>query len=337
MPALSLARARALLTSLTERSVLIVGDVMLDHFVFGRVHRISPEAPVPVVEFDHDEYRLGGAANVASNVCALGGHATLVGVVGQDEPGHWVTSALEGRGIRADSLVHDRSRCTTRKLRIVTTRQQQVARVDYESDAEVATAIAEAIVARIETAAADVDAVVVSDYLKGVITRDVMAGVMRCAAARGLPVLVDPKIPHLDLYAGATLVTPNQLEAEVATHLRIRSDEDARRAARALRDHVRCASVLITRGEHGMWILDGSASERTSRCEEGLRAATREVADVTGAGDTVIGTLALTLAGGATLVEAAEMANHAAGVAVSHFGPAPVTREELEQALASRL
>jgi rfaE bifunctional protein kinase chain/domain len=329
---LSLARARALLASLAERSILILGDVMLDHFLFGRVNRISPEAPVPVVEFDHEHFRLGGAANVASNVTALGGRATLVGVVGEDEPADRLRSALRDRGISPDGLVCDRSRCTTRKLRIVTTRQQQVARVDYELDGEITGAIEGAVIAHVESAASRTDMIVVSDYLKGVITHEVMTGVMRCARARGIPVLVDPKIPHLHLYSGVTLITPNQVEAEIATHLRIRSDDDARRAARALRDQVRCGSVVITRGEHGMWILDGSESGHTSLSEGVLPAATREVADVTGAGDTVISTLALALSGGATLAEAAEMANHAAGVAVSHFGPAPVTREELDQA-----
>lgn len=335
MSALSLDRARALLASLTGRSVLVVGDVIFDHFLFGRVNRISPEAPVPVVEFDHDSFRLGGAANVACNVRALGGRASLVGVVGSDEPGRWVQSALEAQGIGADGLVRDSSRCTTRKLRIVTTRQQQVARVDYESEADLAAAVAEAVIGRVEAAAATADVIVISDYLKGVITREVMAGVMRCARARAVAVLVDPKIPHLDLYSGVTVLTPNELEAEIATHLRIRSDEDARRAARLLRDQVGCQSVVITRGEQGMWILDGSESGPASPSEQALRAAAREVADVTGAGDTVIGSLALTLAGGATLVEAAEMASHAAGVAVSHFGAVAVTREELDRALAS--
>ncbi|MPZ17125.1 MAG: D-glycero-beta-D-manno-heptose-7-phosphate kinase [Luteitalea sp.] len=337
MPSLSLARARAILASLAERSILIVGDVMLDHFLFGRVHRISPEAPVPVVEFDHEHFRLGGAANVASNVTALGGRATLVGVVGEDDPADRLKAALRDRGISADSLVCDSSRCTTRKLRIVTTRQQQVARVDYELDGDIAGAIQETVIAYVESAAPRADIIVVSDYLKGVITQEVMRGVMGCARARGIRVLVDPKIPHLELYGGVTLITPNQVEAEIATHLRIRSDDDARRAARALRDQVGCASVVITRGEHGIWILDGSESGHASLGEGVLPAATREVADVTGAGDTVISTLALALAGGATLAEAAEMANHAAGVAVSHFGPAPVTRDELDQALASEL
>ncbi|MGH9162856.1 MAG: bifunctional heptose 7-phosphate kinase/heptose 1-phosphate adenyltransferase, partial [Vicinamibacteraceae bacterium] len=305
---LSLARARALLASLAGRSILIVGDVMLDHFLFGRVNRISPEAPVPVVEFDHEHFRLGGAANVASNVTALGGRAILVGVVGTDEPANQLKAALRNGGIAPDGLIDDGSRCTTRKLRIVTTRQQQVARVDYEVDDDITSAVEETVIAQVESAAASANMIVVSDYLKGVITPGVMRGVMRCARSCSLPVLVDPKIPHLDLYAGVTLITPNQLEAEVATHLRIRSDDDARRAARALRDQVGCASVVITRGEHGMWMLDGTESGRASLSERALPAAAREVADVTGAGDTVISTLALALSGGATLAEAAEMA-----------------------------
>ena len=182
---------------------------------------------------------------------------------------------------------------TTRKLRIVTQRQQQVARVDFETDADLDQSVAARVAAAVAAHAAHADVVLVSDYLKGCITADTMAAVLHAATPRGIAVLVDPKIPHLDLYRGVTLVTPNQVEAETATHARIRTDDEARDAARRLRERLACASVVITRGEQGMWVLDGSTTPAT---EANFAATALEVSDVTGAGDTVIGTLALALA-----------------------------------------
>jgi D-beta-D-heptose 7-phosphate kinase/D-beta-D-heptose 1-phosphate adenosyltransferase len=318
------------------RRVAVIGDVMLDHFVFGRVNRISPEAPVPVVEFDHEQFRLGGAANVAHNLRALGAYATLVGLVGDDDSAREVEAGLSAQDIDATTLVRTSTRPTSRKMRIVTTRNQQVARVDYEDDRDITGSLEDDVLDAAVHAAGSAEIVLVSDYLKGVVTGRVMRGVVEAATRRGAPVLVDPKIPHIDHYRGATLITPNHHEAEVATAMRIRSDEEARRAARAFRERAGCASVVITRGEHGMWVLDGGpgpeAGEHAPR-EVGLSAAAREVSDVTGAGDTVIATLAAALAAGATLIEAATLATHAAAVSVSKFGPSPVTPGELVEVL----
>ncbi len=308
--------------------VVIVGDVMLDQFVVGRVNRISPEAPVPVVEFEHDEYRAGGAANVASNVRSLGGQVHLVGVVGRDRAGEQLAQQIEARSISAEGLVCDSDRLTTTKLRIVTNRNQQVARVDYETDDEVAGQTEMAMVGNIRRAAANARVIVVSDYLKGAISRGVMKAIVAIGAERQIPVLVDPKIPHIDYYRGTTLVTPNHHEAEVATHMRIRSEDDAARAAHLFLERAGCASVLITRGEQGMYLLDGDRGR-----EAHFPAVAREVADVTGAGDTVIATLALTLGAGAPTAQAAWLANHAAGVVVAKFGVATVTPEELLAAI----
>ena len=299
---------------------------MLDHFLFGRVQRLSPEAPVPIVEYDHDDYRPGGAANVAMNLAALGASVALVGVVGDDQAAGQLRDRLGAGGVDAAHLVTDTARPTTRKLRIVTQRQQQVARVDFETDADLDHSVAARVAAAVATHAAQADVVLVSDYLKGCITADTMTAVVRAAASRGIAVLVDPKIPHLDLYRGVTLVTPNQVEAETATHTRIRTDDEARDAARRLRERLDCVSVVITRGEQGMWVLDGSSAPPT---EANFSATALEVSDVTGAGDTVIGTLALALAAKATLVEAAQLSTIAAGVAVSRFGPVAVTRHDL--------
>jgi D-beta-D-heptose 7-phosphate kinase/D-beta-D-heptose 1-phosphate adenosyltransferase len=322
VPAVAPTRAHDLVRRITQSRSLVIGDVMLDHFIIGSVTRISPEAPVPVVAYQRAEYRAGGAANVALNVRALDGAVDLVGVIGPDGEGSRLVDLLHAGGVSARALITDEKRRTTAKVRIVTTRNQQVARIDYETDEGIAAAVEDALIDRIETLAPLADAVVVSDYLKGVVTRRVMAAVVAAAQSRGVPVLVDPKIPHLDYYTGASLVTPNHHEAEAATHMRIRNDDDARRAAALFRERARCEGVLVTRGEHGMWLAaDG--------LEGSLPAAAREVSDVTGAGDTVVAVLAAATAAGATLVEAAHLANEAAGIVVGRFGPATVAANEL--------
>jgi D-beta-D-heptose 7-phosphate kinase/D-beta-D-heptose 1-phosphate adenosyltransferase len=315
-------RSRAIASAFSSARVLVVGDVMLDQFLVGRVSRISPEAPVPIVRFEREENRIGGAANVANNIAALGAATDIVGLVGDDEQAQALRDALTARRVGVAGLVVDRERPTTRKVRVVTDRHQQVARVDYERDDEASDAAESQLIARARELAEGAGAIVVSDYLKGAITGRLVEELVSVAATRGVPLLVDPKIPHIGYYKGATLVTPNHHEAEIATHMRIRSDAEAREAARAFRERAGCAGVLITRGEHGMWLLDPNV-------EGALPATAREVADVTGAGDTVIATLALALAAGATSAEAASLSNVAAGIVVGKFGPATVAVDEL--------
>jgi D-glycero-beta-D-manno-heptose-7-phosphate kinase len=316
-------RARELLGRFAGLPVLVVGDVMLDRFIVGRVTRISPEAPVPVVQFQSEHLRLGGAANVAHNVAALGGRPSLVGIVGADAAAGRLRDALSAAGIETDGLVEDRERPTTEKVRIVTERNLQVARVDYERDTDVTGDIERRIVDRVGRFGRDCATLLVSDYLKGAITRAVVEALLAVSVSAGrIPVIVDPKIPHLASYAGATLITPNHHEAEVATHRRIRTDEDARQAAHDFRARAQCDAVLITRGEQGMWLSDADG-------DSSIPAVAREVSDVTGAGDTVVATLALALAAGATMTEAATLANYAAGIVVGKFGPATATQEEL--------
>jgi len=310
-------------------TVLIVGDVMLDQFLIGSVNRLSPEAPVPVVEHSRNEYRVGGAANVANNIKTLGGQVELVGVVGTDLPGQQLIDELKIIKVGTQGIITDAERCTTRKLRIVTQRNQQVARVDFETNAKLSENLENQLTNQLDRAVANASVLLVSDYLKGTITPTVMQHVLSCAKARDLPVLVDPKIPHLDYYAGATLITPNHHEAEIATHQHIHSMADAKIVARAFQNRVACESVLITRGEHGMWLLDRALDRNDETTEVQLPALAREVADVTGAGDTVIGTIALGLAAGANMREAAELANHAASIVVGKFGPSTVETIEL--------
>jgi D-beta-D-heptose 7-phosphate kinase/D-beta-D-heptose 1-phosphate adenosyltransferase len=257
-----------------------------------------------------------------ANVAALGGRAEMVGVVGDDREAARVLADLTALSIGTTGIVSDKSRCTTRKLRVVTTRNQQVARIDYETDAEIEGDIEQRVEARLRELARTARAILISDYLKGVVSRGVAAAAAAAAKEHGIPLLVDPKVAHVDYYAGADLITPNHHEAEAVTHMRIRTSEEARAAARRFRERARCAHVLITRGEHGMWLLGPDG-------ETELKAEAREVADVTGAGDTVIGTIALALAAGASMLDAARLANRAAGIVVGRFGPATVTADEL--------
>jgi D-glycero-beta-D-manno-heptose-7-phosphate kinase len=323
-------RAGDLVRAFVDLPVLVAGDVMLDRFIVGRVSRISPEAPVPIVQYQSEYARLGGAANVAHNIAALGGRPSLVGIVGADPAAARLRQQLVAVGVAADHLVEDAARPTTEKVRVVTERNQQVARIDYERDADARGEVERTMVERVARLGRDAKALLVSDYLKGAITRalvEALLGARSASLSGGRPALiVDPKIPHLACYAGATVITPNHHEAEIATHCRIRTDDDAREAARAFRTRAQCESVLITRGEHGMWLSSPAA-------EGSIPAVGREVSDVTGAGDTVVATLALALAAGATLTEAAVLANHAAGVVVAKFGPATVTPDELLAAL----
>jgi len=316
----------SLLERLADRPVLVIGDLMVDQFVIGTVDRISPEAPVPIVRFNHETSRLGGAANVANNVKVLGGHVELVGVIGSDDDGSRLVAELAERSIGTSGIVSDPARCTTRKLRVVTTRNQQVARIDYENDAEITANVEATVIRKIGELASTAQAIVISDYLKGVVSAAVAQAAVEASRTHRVPLLVDPKVPHIEYYAGATVITPNHHEAEAVTHMRIRSSLDAAEVARRFRDRARCESVLITRGEHGMWLLAVDD-------EMELRAEAREVADVTGAGDTVISALALACAAGASLPDAARLANRAAGIVVGKFGPATVTVEEMRQSL----
>jgi D-beta-D-heptose 7-phosphate kinase/D-beta-D-heptose 1-phosphate adenosyltransferase len=308
------------------KRVAVIGDVMLDHFLIGRVDRISPEAPVPVVRYERDEHRLGGAANVARNVAALGGAAHLVGVVGADTAAEELRRQMAAAGLDADGLVVDTERPTTTKVRVVTSRNQQVARIDYESAARLSNEVQTALIEAAIRAVARADAVVLSDYRKGAISDGMIAAVVAAASGGRTPVLVDPKVPKPDRYRGVALITPNHHEAEVMAQMAIRTAADVREAARDLHERTG-ASVIVTWGEHGMWVLDARAD---GSGEQHLPAAAREVADVTGAGDTVIAVLALGLAAGASLADAARLANHAAGLVVGRFGPSAVSAGELQ-------
>jgi D-beta-D-heptose 7-phosphate kinase/D-beta-D-heptose 1-phosphate adenosyltransferase len=322
MSALKAARARSLLKKMRGQRVLVLGDVMLDEFLWGKVARISPEAPVPVVEVDRQSFHLGGAGNVACNVRALGGEASLAGVVGDDAFGRKIEEELRGAGVEALLAVCSNGRPTTVKTRIIA-HHQQVVRADRERADDIAGPLESAVVEGVGRALAACSALVLSDYQKGVVTPRLMRAVLAQARRRRIPVLVDPKVRHFALYRRVRLVTPNQLETEQATGIKIRTADDLHAAGQKVLATLRCDAALVTRGEHGMSLFE------QDRRPVHIPTAAREVFDVTGAGDTVIATIALALCAGAGLAEAARLANYAAGVVVGKLGTATVAPEEI--------
>lgn len=322
-------RAREIARRMSSRTVVVYGDVMLDEFVWGDVTRISPEAPVPVVDIRRESVHLGGAANVLANLLALGSRASVVGVIGRDQAGERLRAELQrAAGIEraGETLVVDESRPSTIKTRIIA-HSQLVVRADRESRAPVEADIAERLIAVLREALTEADAFVVSDYDKGAVTPRVLGEILPLAYERGMPVLIDPKIRNFPFYRPATLVTPNHHEALRLAQTEDQTDEGLKAAAHLIRERLNCESVLITRGERGMMLLE---KEREPVYVE---TAAREVYDVTGAGDTVIAMLAGALSAGASMLEAAILANHAAGIVVGKVGTATATAEEVVNSL----
>ncbi|PWB81352.1 MAG: D-glycero-beta-D-manno-heptose-7-phosphate kinase [Candidatus Methylomirabilota bacterium] len=303
---------------------------MADEYIWGNVSRLSPEAPVPVVEVKTESFRLGGAGNVAANVQSLGGQAILVGVVGNDLPGERVINAIEAAGMKSDGIVVDRARPSTVKTRVVAG-SQQIVRFDRESMADLSREAADRVLGLVTERLADADAVLISDYAKGVISKRLARQVLSLARRDRKIVVIDPKVHHFPLYKGATVVTPNHYEALAFAHLPAWGQEDHLAVAgRELLRKLEATAILVTRGEAGMSLFeDGRVTH--------IPAVAKEVYDVTGAGDTVLAALALAMVSGAPLREAAVIANHAAGVVVGRTGTATVNREELLEALKDRV
>ncbi len=315
----------SLIDRLAQANVLVVGDVLLDRFVEGAVARVSPEAPVPVLNHTAERALLGGAGNVAANLIAYGASVTLVGVIGDDEAAERLRALCDSFVLDA-RLVVDPDRPTTVKTRYMSG-WHQLLRVDAEAVDTLARPVAEALLAAVRDALAGADIVVLSDYAKGVLGEKTIAAVIAAARQAGVPVIADPKKPDARVFSGVTLVTPNTHELERFTGLPVDSDDAAAAACLRILDTVHVEAVLVTRGHAGMTLLERGVQPLHVRAE------TRRVFDVTGAGDTVVATLAAAIASGLTLADAVRVANAAAGVAVGKPGTATVHPRELKQAL----
>ena len=321
-------RAFAIIENFPRSGVLVVGDIMADHFIWGRVSRISPEAPVPVVEVKKDNFMLGGCANVLNNIHAMGGRVYLAGVVGADETGKRLMSEFRDRGVDTGGIVVEEGRPTTLKTRVVAHGQQMV-RFDREERKPVEAKSLRKMLSYVRSIRNDIGALVVSDYSKGVVTRPLLDGIRNAISDHGIVSCVDPKQKDFSLYEGFDIITPNHYEAGNAVGEAIMNGQDHVRVGTKLMEQYDFKAVLITRGEEGMSLFErGSGVSHTAFPTEA-----REVFDVTGAGDTVIGVLALAMAAGGTFREAAYLANHAAGIVVGKVGTATVSREELKKVL----
>ncbi len=304
--------------------IAVIGDVMLDKYVSGKVERISPEADVPILTVTKERCVPGGAANAASNVAALGGLPYLLGVVGVDTAQTILENECRKREIDVFGLAHDKSRKTTEKIRIVGP-HQQLLRLDYEEREEIEKETTVKLISSLN-GLEGLSAIAVSDYAKGVVTRSLMNAVMDYAHNHKIPVIVDPKPRHKDFYRGAFLITPNSKEAQEMAHRKFESEEDVVYAGNQLSDRLD-SHVLITRGEEGMTLFEKGNEPLT------ISAIKKEVSDVSGAGDTVIAALALAITSGASLPDAARIANYAAGIKVGKHGTATVSINELESIL----
>ncbi|QJE74052.1 D-glycero-beta-D-manno-heptose-7-phosphate kinase [Aerophototrophica crusticola] len=315
----------SLVDALPKARVLVVGDVMLDRFTYGKVERISPEAPIPVLRVEREAAMLGGAGNVANNLAALGARATLLSVVGEDAAGAELSRLLTATLGQADGLVVEAGRQTTTKVRFIAG-SQQLLRADQETVASIADGSAGKLIQKADALLRDAAVLVLSDYGKGVLTDELTSMLIALARRHGKPVLVDPKGSDYGRYRGATAVTPNRKELAQATGLSVTGDSAVAAACRLVMDRAGIGAVVATRSEEGMSVVTADGATH-------LRAEAREVFDVSGAGDTVMATLAAALAVGADLPAAARLANAAAGIVVGKVGTAVVRPEELRGAL----
>jgi len=332
--------------ALRGRRIGVAGDFMLDRYVWGSATRLSPEAPVPVVDFANESEVLGGAGNVATNLAALGATVLAFGVVGEDEEGRAIRSLMEAAGVATKGMAGDASRITTVKTRIVA-RHQQIVRVDRERREPLSRALEDRLVRAIKAALPRLDALVVSDYDKGVVTDSLADRVLTECHRRGVPALVKPKTSRLFAYRGASLIVCNAKEAGFFVTRSLDDDESVEQAGRALLAHFGCSAVVITRGSEGLNVFEDTAPKgfhvsatsseisyaRVGQAGVDRSAHGRQVFDVTGAGDTVLSVLALAIAARVPIREAAVLANAGAGVVVGKLGTSTVTLGELFAAM----
>lgn len=319
------ARVQRITSQFSKKKILVFGDVGVDKYTIGKVSRISPEAPIPIVEVNNTQLKLGLAANVADNVRALEGDPMLVGVIGRDLGASDFRHLLKTTQISGKHIVVDPQRKTTLKERVVA-ESQQVVRIDHETQKKIDAKIIREVWTRLEKALVDADCVIIEDYAKGLVEVSICRQLMAACEEKNIPVLVDPNTKSTPtIYQGCTIITPNTLEAEALSGVEITDMSSLRRAGQRILDEVNAKVAMITRGKDGMAIFVKGEPQPVL-----IPTFAREVFDVSGAGDTVISTLALALVSGASLIEAALLANFAAGVEVGKRGTATVSRDELK-------
>jgi rfaE bifunctional protein kinase chain/domain len=318
-----------ILNSFRGKRIAVIGDIMLDKYVFGHVSRISPEYPVPVVDVTHEDHRLGGAANVALNTLSLGAETILIGITGADANREILLDLFRNHGLATEGLICDPSRPTTCKTRILS-QNHHITRVDFESRKEIDLETEQAVLASFDALLDSIDAVVLEDYNKGVLSAQLIQNIIASAKKRHLPVLVDPKLSNFFAYKGCSVFKPNL--SEMAASLGIvlhNNDIEIEHACRLLQEKLEAETIIVTRSDKGMTIYDGSFTH--------IAATSLEVADVSGAGDTVIGILALGAAAGLDIVTNATLANLAAGTVCQEVGAVPVKADKLLKAYQENL
>lgn len=317
-------RLQELFTSMTGKRIAVIGDLMLDRYIWGSVSRISPEAPVPVIDMETEQARLGGAANVARNIKSLGGEPLLVGVIGADNSGKQLYDIIRENNFAPEGVVVDPSRPTTVKTRVIA-HSQHVVRIDREQKADISYTIQKKIIDVLRLNINSIDGIIIEDYNKGVVVKDLIRQIIALANETNKPVTVDPKFNNFFEYNTVTVFKPNRKEAEEALGIRLRTDDEIIHAGKLMMERLHAHNVLLTLGEHGMSLFEpgGEVSHVPTKA--------RNVADVSGAGDTVISTLTMTLVGGASIKEAAALANHAGGIVCGYVGIVPINKEELRK------
>ncbi|MDP2943219.1 MAG: D-glycero-beta-D-manno-heptose-7-phosphate kinase [Candidatus Omnitrophota bacterium] len=318
-----IARIDKIISKFKDVKILIVGDLILDEFIWGDTSRISPEAPVPVVLVERESLMPGGAANVASNICALGAKAYLVGAVGRDEHGRRLEKILKEKGVDLEGVISDAQRPTTLKTRVVA-RHQQVIRIDREKISPLSESINKEIMDYVREKIKEVDGVIIEDYGKGVITPRLLKEIVPLAKRHNKIITVDPTEEHNSYYKGVTAITPNRKEAEAMVGIKAKDDESLNRLGRALLRRLKLKAAVITLGEHGMRVF-----ERGGKITH-IPTVAQEVFDVSGAGDTVIAAFTVSLGAGAKMIEAAHISNFAGGIVVGKVGVATTSQAELK-------
>lgn len=315
-------RLSSIISEFKGAKVMVIGDLILDEFIWGKVDRISPEAPVPVVWVDKESFMPGGASNVAHNISVLGGEVDLVGVIGDDDRGRILKAELKSRNVITDGIVTDKTRPTVLKSRVIA-HKQQVVRIDREHASTVSQRVLSKVLKYIKGRISDVDILIIEDYGKGFITPELLKVVVPLAKKHKKIIAVDPKQDHFALYKGVSLITPNADETARATGIKLHNKKSIHEAGNKLLNKLNCNAVLLTLGEKGMALF------KKEKRPVFIPTIAQDVYDVSGAGDTVIGTFCLALASGAKHVEAAHIANCAAGIVVGKVGIAVASQDEL--------